>query len=42
MNLNIFTQAMGTIIGQTRLFSLGMAADLGEGKLRIQTSYHIY
>ena len=36
-NPTILPPAMSKIVGQTRLFSLGMATSLGEGKLWIQT-----
>ena len=37
MNLTILLPAMGKIVGQTGLFSLGRGIGLGEGKLWIQT-----
>ena len=37
MNPIILPPAMGKIVGQTGLFSLGEATSLGEGKLWIQT-----
>ena len=36
MNPVILPQAMGKMVGQTEVFNLGMATDLGKGKLRIQ------
>ena len=33
MNPTILTSAMGKIVGQIELFSLGMATGLGKGKL---------
>ena len=36
MNPIILPPAMGKIVGQTRVFSLGEATSLGEGKLWIQ------
>ena len=37
MNPTILPPSMGNIVGQTGLFSLGMATGLGEGKHWIQT-----
>ena len=37
MNPIILSPAMGKLVGQTRLFSLGEATSLGEEKLWIQT-----
>ena len=37
MNPIIIPSAMSKLVGQTRLFSLGWATSLGEGKLWIQT-----
>ena len=41
MNPIILPLAMGKIVGQTRLFNLGEASSLGEGKLWIQTCLKI-
>ena len=37
MNPTNLTSAMSKIVGQSGLFSFGMATDLGEGKVWIQT-----
>ena len=39
MHLIVRPPAMSKIVGQTVLFSLGMATDLGEGKLWIPSCY---
>ena len=39
MNPNILPPAMGKIVEQTGFFNLGLATNLGEGKLWIQTCY---
>ena len=38
MNPNILIRTVGKTVEQTELLSLGMATNLGEGKLWIQTS----
>ena len=35
--IQLFSPAMGEMVGQTEIFSLGMLTSLGEGKLCIQT-----